>query len=72
MAKKNKFPKTLIAFNTTDLGDDEVLLCAETPEDISEEFADQPVGIYQLIAVGKFNVEKSIDGKAVKKMKVGR
>lgn len=72
MAKKNKFPKTLLAYSTEDIDDDPVLLCAETPEDISEDFADAPVGVYQLIAVGKLNVEKSVDAKPIKKLKVGR
>jgi hypothetical protein len=69
---KPKFPKTLIVHCATDLGDDPVYLTAETPEDISEDFADEPVAIYQLLAVGKFNVEKSVDAKPVKKVRVGR
>ncbi len=72
MAKKPKFPKTLFAFETTDIADDPIILTAETPEDISEDYADSPVAVYQLIAVGKLNVEKSVDAKPVKKLKVGR
>lgn len=72
MAKKNKFPKTLFVHRVDTFDDDEILITAETPEDIDEEHADQPVAVYQLIAVGKLNVEKSIDAKPVKKLKVGR
>lgn len=72
MAKKKSFPKTLFAFETTDIADDPIILTAETPEDISEEYADSPVAVYQLIAVGKLNVEKSIDAKPVKKISIGK
>ncbi len=72
MAKKKNFPRTLFAFETTDIADDPIIITAETPEDISEEYADQPVAVYQLIAVGKLNVEKSVDAKPVKKISVGR
>lgn len=61
---KEKFPKKLLVFRTVD---DSILICAETPEDISEEYADKPVAVYELVALGKFSVEKQVDAKLVKK-----
>ena len=66
MAKK-KFPKKLIVIETDDLGDYPILICHETPEEIPEEYADEPVAIYELVAYGKFSVEKQVDAKLVKK-----
>ncbi len=66
MAKKNKFPKTVFGVRTTDLGDDPVVIVFESLDEIPEEYADQQVGVYELRAVGKFEVEKSINGKALK------
>ena len=61
MAKK--FPKKLIVA----LADEgEYPLAFETPEDMNEELADEPVGIYELVAVGKFTVEKQVDAKLIK------
>jgi hypothetical protein len=68
MAKRKKMPKTLLAFRL----DDDTIVCGEHVDEVSEDFAGEMVGVYELRAVGKLNVEKSIDGKAVKKMKVGR
>lgn len=65
--RKPKFPKTLIVHRVADIDDEDVLITAETPEDISEEHADQPVAIYQLLAIGNFRVEKCIDGRVVQK-----
>lgn len=70
--KTKKFPKTLLAMRVDTFDDDDVITVAETAEDIGEEFADKPVAVYQLIAVGKLNVEKSVDAKPIKKLKVGR
>jgi len=63
MAKKKKWPKQLIAMRM----DDDTIVVGETPEEISEDFADEPVGIYQLVTTGKFEIEKSINGKPIKK-----
>lgn len=57
-----KFPKKLLVVQA-----DEVLICHETPEEISEEFADEQVAVYELVAIGKFSVEKQVDAKLVKK-----
>lgn len=64
MAKKNKFPKKLIVILDSE---GETPIAFETPEDISDQLADEPAAVYELVAVGKFNVEKSIDAKLVKK-----
>ena len=70
MAKKKSFPKTLMVFETTDVADDPILITAETPEDIPEEFADQPVAIYQLLAIGKLSVEKQVDARVIQKFDI--
>lgn len=72
MAKKNKFPKTLFVFHATDVGDDPILISSNSPEAIGEENAGEPIGVYELIAVGKLEVEKTISGVAIKKLKVGK
>jgi len=64
---KPKFPKKLIVVRANDTTEEPYLFCAETPEDLDEDFADAPVAVYELVAVGKFNVEKSVDAKPVKK-----
>lgn len=66
MAKK--WPKKLVVVLDSD-GDP---MAFETPEDIADQLADEPIAIYELIAVGKFKVEKSVDAKLVKKIAVGR
>lgn len=66
-SKKQRFPKKLVVWNTIDRAEDQILLCAETPEEIGEEFDGDPVAVYELVAVGKFSVEKQIDAKLVKK-----
>jgi hypothetical protein len=62
MAKK-RWPKTLLALRV----DDDFIGVSETPEEISEEYADEPIGVYELIAVGKLSVEKQVEAKPVKK-----
>ena len=64
--KKSKFPSKLIVVRTSDFDDDDVMICHETPEDIDEEFADQPVAVYELVALGTFTVDKQVDAKLVK------
>lgn len=67
MAKKDKFPKKVLVFKTTDITDEPILLCAETPEEIGEEYEGETVAVYELVTTGKFSVEKSIDGLPPKK-----
>ena len=67
MAKKDKFPQKVLVIQATDIGDDPVLLCAETPEEIGEEYEGETVAVYELVAIGKFSVEKQVDAKLVKK-----
>jgi hypothetical protein len=62
MAKK-RWPKTLLALRV----DDDFIGVSE----ISEEYADEPIGVYELIAVGKLSVEKQVEAKPVKKRVVG-
>lgn len=70
MPSKKTFPKTLMVYETTTIADDPIMLCAETPEDISEEFADQPVAVYQLLAIGRLSVEKQVDARVVQKFDI--
>jgi hypothetical protein len=56
--KKPKFPKRLIVIMDSE---GETPIAFETPEDISDQLADEPVAIYELVTTGKFNVEKSIN-----------
>ena len=69
MGKKHKhrWPQKLLVVKTTDTSDDPILICYETPEEIPEEFANEPVAVYELLTTGTFNVEKSVDGKPPKK-----
>jgi len=60
MAKKNKFPKKVFVFHSTDIGDDPILICAESPDEISEEYGVDIVGVYELVDTGKFKIEKTI------------
>lgn len=61
--KKNKLPKTLYAVRLDDGGDECIMTVRELHE-ISEDFHGDIVGVYELRATGKLNVEK--------KLKVGR
>lgn len=63
---KDKFPRRLLVVRTTDTSDDPILICYETPEEIPEDFADEPIGVYELVTTGKLNVEKSVDGEPPK------
>lgn len=62
---KKKFPKKLIVVLDSD-SDGVTPIAFETPEDISDKLADEPIGIYELVAVGKFTVEKQVDAKLLK------
>lgn len=62
MAKK-KWPQKLIVA----LMDDDTPIAFETPEDVSEDFADEQVAVYELVTIGKFRVEKQVDAKPVKR-----
>lgn len=66
---KHAFPNQVLVIKATDIADDPVLLCAETPEEIGEEYEGEVVAVYELKAIGKFNVEKSVDGDLVKSRK---
>jgi hypothetical protein len=57
-----KWPKKLIMVAFTD-GDERTLMGVETPDDISEDFADKEVAVYELVTVGKFSVDKQVDAK---------
>jgi hypothetical protein len=59
MAKR--WPKKLIAVKL----DDGTIIVSETPEDISEDFADEPIAVYELLAIGKFRLERHVDAKLV-------
>jgi len=62
---KASFPKKLLVVRT----DDTYLMTYETPEDISEFLidADQDVAVYELVTIGKFTVEKQVDGPPPKR-----
>lgn len=62
MAKK-RWPKKIIVTHL----DDGTLIASETPEDISEDFADEPIAVYELVATGKFRVERHVEAKLVNK-----
>jgi hypothetical protein len=65
---KNKFPKRLIGVRVDGAGRlDDFIAVHETPEDLGEEYDGEQVGIYELVGVGKFTVEKQVDGKLFKK-----
>lgn len=66
--KKTKFPNKIIA-NWINGSDDQFLIVNETPEDLAEEYDGEVVGIYELVGVGKFTVEKQVDAKLFKKGK---
>lgn len=63
--KKNKFPKRVFVFHSTDIGDDPILICAESPDEISEEYGVDVVGIYELVETGKFKIEKTVSSKEI-------
>lgn len=66
MAKSRKiFPETLLVYSA--FSDDEILLAAETPEDIQEMHADRPVAVYKLHTVGKLVVDKHVEAKPGKR-----
>lgn len=68
--KKNKFPRTLLVMDVSEDRTDPTYIGSETPEDISEDYAGDPVAVYELVAVGSLSVEKQVDAKPVKKVSV--